>query len=281
MPLKKENIKLIQFFQDKIKNNESISIKDLDNLKIDKNIINQKFRNIILKKDFFGDWIIEIINPNLDLDGNSISNNKKLIARLKALWENNFKTIKFSELIEMNILPSEASLLICNFKLTNNSFLVSNGYYDISIIDKSKSIDGLFLDNAINTNSILDVLNHFTISSQELEKISELQLNKILEEHFKNYFQNVKKGGISDKGLIDLIIGDLVYGIELKLARELKDTAEADRAKGQIDKYMEKFGNNFMVIIAGSAAEKKEKTIQDLIKKIKNGKGAIYYLETN
>ena len=65
MPLKKENIKVIQFFQDKIKNNESISIKDLDNLKIDKNIINQKFRNIILKKDFFGDWIIEISNPDL------------------------------------------------------------------------------------------------------------------------------------------------------------------------------------------------------------------------
>jgi hypothetical protein len=281
MHLKKENIKVIQFFQDKIKNNKSISIKDLDNLQIDNNIINQKYRNIILKKDFFGDWVIEIINPDLDLDGNSISDNKKLISRLKALWENNIKAIKFSELIEMNILPSKASLLILNFKLTNNSFLVSNEYYDISIVDKSKSIDGLFLDNAINTDSILDVLKHFTISAQELAKISELQLNKILEEHFKNYFQNVKKGGASDKGLIDLIIGDLVYGIELKLARELKDTAESDRAKGQIDRYMDKFGNNFMVIIAGSDTEKKEKTIQDLIKKIKKNKGAIYYLETN
>ena len=133
----------------------------------------------------------------------------------------------------------------------------------------------------INTERILDVLKDFTINSKDLSKISELDLNKLLENHFKKYFENIKKGGTSDKGLIDLIVGDLKYGIELKLARELKKTTQADRALGQIDRYMEKFGANFMVVIAGNDDDKKEKSVQDLIKKIRSGKGTYYYLEAH
>jgi hypothetical protein len=278
----KENLTAIKFFQDKIKKEEnSIPTKELDKLKVDTSQSSQHFRNILLKKDFFGDWLIKVANENLDLDGTPIIDNKKLISRLKALWENDKKEMKFSELKDMNICTPATTLKIHNFKLINNSILFSSGYYDITLIDKNKNIDGLWLDKMINTERILDVLKDYTIKSKDLSKISELDLNKLLESHFKKYFENIKKGGTSDKGLIDLIIGDLVYGIELKLARELKKTTQADRAIGQIDRYMEKFGANFMVVIAGNEDDKKEKCVQELIKKIRNSKGTYYYLEAH
>jgi len=278
----KENLDAIKFFQDKIKKDEkSISTKELAKLNVDESQANHQFRNIQLKKDFFGDWSIKVIDELADLDGNTIAENKKLISRLKALWENDKKEVKFSELKDMNIYTSAASLKILNFKLTNNSFLISTGYYDISLIDKNKNIDGHWLDKIISTDKILDVLKDFNIESKDLSNISELDLNKLLETHFKKYFENIKKGGTSDKGLIDLIVGDMIYGIELKLARELKKTTQADRAIGQIDRYMEKFGEKFMVVIAGNEDDKKEKCVQELIKKIKASKGTYYYLEAH
>jgi hypothetical protein len=48
-----------------------------------------------------------------------------------------------------------------------------------------------------------------------------------------------------------------------------------------LDIYMQLFKNNFMVIIAGSADDKKEKYVQDLIKKVKDSMGSHYYLEAH
>jgi hypothetical protein len=282
MSKEKENLIAIKYFQDKYKKSETTILeKEIAKVGVDASISNQEFRNILLKKDFFGSWVLKLIDSSQDLDGKPISENKKLITRLKALWENNKKEIKFSELRDMNIDTPLTTLKIQNFKLSNNSLLISTGYYDITLVDKSKNIDGLWVDSMINTERILDVLKDFNIEAKDLSKISELDLNKLLETHFKKYFENVKKGGTSDKGLIDLILGDLIYGIELKLARELKKTTQADRALGQIDRYMEKFNSKFMVIIAGDEDDKKQKSVQDLIKKIRSSKGTYYYLEGN
>lgn len=278
----KENLTVINFFQDKIKKSErNISLKDLTKLSIDTSQATQHYRNITLKKDFLGDWFIKVTNDANDLDDNPIAQNKKLITRLKALWENGKKEIKVKELKEMNICTPATSIKIQNFKLTDNSLFLSAESYDITLIDKNKNIDGLWLDNMVSTERILDVLKDFNITSKELSKISELDLNKLLETHFKKYFENIKKSGTSDKGLIDLIVGDMLYALELKLAKELKKTTQADRALGQIDRYMERFGANFMVIIAGDADTKKEKSVQDLIKKIRSSKGSFYYLESH
>jgi hypothetical protein len=48
-----------------------------------------------------------------------------------------------------------------------------------------------------------------------------------------------------------------------------------------LDIYMQLFKNNFMVIIAGSAEDKKEKYVQDLIKKVIDSMGSHYYLEAH
>jgi hypothetical protein len=279
----KENLTAVKFLQDKIKKGDSsISTKELDKISVDKCQLNQQFRNILLKKDFLGDWVIKLIDENSDLDGIPIVENKKLITRLKALWGNGIKEMKFSELMSMNIFPPATSLKILNFKLTNNPFLLfKTDYCDITLIDESKNIDGHWLDSMISKARILEVLKEFNIKSKDLTEISELDLNKLLETHFKKYFENLKRGGASNKGLIDLIIGNSVYGIELKLARELKKTTQADRALGQIHRYTDQFGTKFMVIIAGNEEDMREKCVQELIEKIKKRKCAYYYLGSN
>lgn len=143
MATAKENITAVKFLQDKFKAGEKvISSKDLDKIGIEKSQSSQQFRNIQLKKDFFGEWAIKLVDDTADLDGTPIAENKKLISRLKALWENDKKEMKYSELKDMNICTPATSLKILNFKLTDNSFLVSSGYYDITLIDNKKILMG-------------------------------------------------------------------------------------------------------------------------------------------
>jgi hypothetical protein len=274
----KQNSKALKLFQEMIISGKRNVSKDiLKSLEIDFSNSNQEFGNIILKKDFFGDWSLSVKNTLHDLDDNPLSDNKKLIQIIKAHYENN-KYLKFQELLNLNIWIPATVIKIGNFVLETNPMF---NVYAIGLIDKNKNIDNLWIDKAINQDRVLSVLNMFSITKTELDQMKELSLNKLLESHFKLYFATVKKGGTSNKGLIDLILGDNCFGIELKLARELKKTDQADRAKGQIDRYKEEFKDNFMIVIAGSSEEKKEKNIQDLIKKIKETYTSYYYIEVH
>lgn len=275
----KQNLKALKTFQEMIiKGKTNIKLDLLKNLEIDESISSQEFGNIILKKDFWGDWVISIKNELNDLDGNPISENKKLIQIIKAHYENG-KSIKFQEFWNLNIWTPKQTLNISNFRL--DSFLSLNSSYTIELIDSNKNVDNLWIDKAINSDRIFEVINKFNVTKNELETMKELDLNKLLENHFKHYFALVKKGGTSNKGLIDLILGDSIYGIELKLARELKKSDQADRANGQIERYKEQFKNNFMMLITGTSEEKKDKSVQNLLKKLKDTKTAYYYLEAH
>ncbi|MDD5571833.1 MAG: hypothetical protein PHD97_11855 [Bacteroidales bacterium] len=274
-----QNTKALKTFQEMmISRKTTVSRNVLKSLDIDTSNSTQEFGNILLKKDFFGDWSLSIKNDLNDLDGNPISENKKLIQIIKAHYENK-KNLKFQELHNLNIWTPKTNIKIGNFVI--DSFLSLNSSYTIELIDKNKNVDNLWIDKAINSDRIFSVINLFNISKSELDKMKELDLNKLLEDHFKLYFATVKKGGTSNKGLIDLILGDNVFGIELKLARELKNTGKAFLAIGQIDHYKEEFKNNFMMVIAGSTDEKKEKSVQDLIKKLKETNTSYYYMEAH
>lgn len=275
----KQNLKALKTFQEMIISGKTSVKKDLlKSLEIDTSISPQEFGNIVLEKDFWGEWTLSIINDLNDLDGNPISENKKLVQIIKAHYENG-KNIKYQEFWNLNIWTPKQTLKIGNFRL--NCFLSLNSSYTIELIDSNKNVDNLWIDKAINSDRIFQVINKFDVSKKELESMKELDLNKLLENHFKHYFATVKKGGTSNKGLIDLILGDNVYGIELKLARELKKTDQADRAKGQIERYKEEFRNNFMMLIAGTSEEKKEKSVQDLIKKLKETETSYYFIEAH
>lgn len=279
MAKSKQNLKALKTFQQMIISGKSqVKVDLLKSLEIDTTNSPQEFGNIMLKKDFFGDWVLSVINELNDLDGNPITENKKLLQIVKAHYENG-KSIKFQEFWNLNIWTPKQTILIGNFRL--NSFLSLNSSYTIELIDSNKNVDNLWIDEAINIDRIFQVINLFDISQKILNSIKELELNKLLENHFKQYFATVKKGGSSNKGLIDLILGDNTFGIELKLARELRKTDQADRAKGQVDRYKEEFRNNFMILIAGAPEEKREKSVQDFINKLKESRTSFYFIEAH
>ncbi len=272
----KENLKLIKHFQERIKNKTTSPTKDeLIAIGIDVSISTHEFRNIALSKGFFGDWTVTVKNELNDLDDFPISENKKLLQIIKAHYENKKTEIKFDELKALNIYTTKSELKIGNFKL--NGFLMTTKY-NIEIIDSTKNSDGLWIDSVINKDKVMEVLHKFSITKKGLTQMKEVDLNKKLEEHFKLYFAIVKKGGSSNKGLIDLILGDNKFAIELKLGRELKKSDQADRARGQVDRYKEEFKNNFMFLIAGTDEDKTEKSVQDVIKKLKDTNTLYYYL---
>jgi len=65
------------------------------------------------------------------------------------------------------------------------------------------------------------LLQKFDISNSDLEKLSEVKFNALLEKHFKEYIENVRKSDITNQGFIDLNIANRIL-IEIKLSRELK-----------------------------------------------------------
>jgi hypothetical protein len=280
---KKENLKVIKALQNLLLTDHKVDEKALQLIGIDTSLKSQEFRNLRVKNDFWSGITVEPIDNLKDLDGNLICENKKLITRVKNLFENGVKKIKTKELADLNIWNPAKDIVIGNLRLKNQSdFLVSLDYYFIEIVDSKKNIDGLWTDNVITTDRILDILKKYTLSAKKLASMNELDLNKELEVLFKQYFETVKKGGRSNQGDIDLIIGsNQNYGIELKLAREISKAAASQKAIGQIEQYTKQFKGNFMLIVAGKTSEKNEKSVADVVKKAKSCQCTYYYIDAD
>lgn len=279
----KENVKLIKELQKLLLSNKKADEKALQSIGIDTSLKTQEFKNVKITNDFWNGLTVSVIDNLKDLDGNPIADNKKLVLRAKNLLENGTKKIKVTELSDLNIWNPAKEIILGNIRLKNYSdFLISYDYYEIQIIDEKKNIDGLWLDNVITTDRILDVLHKFDLTAKELAKMKELDLNKELEVHFKKYFETVKKGGRSNQGDIDLILGsNHNYGIELKLAKELTKASASQKAIGQIELYTRQFKGNFMLIVAGLASDKNDKAVSEVVKKAKDCKSTYYYLEAH
>jgi len=279
----KENTKLIKSLQTLLLSNKKADEKALQAIGIDTSIKTQEFRNVKISNDFWNGLTVRVIDNQKDLDGNLISGNKKLITRIKNLWENGNKKIKIADLSELNIWNPAKDIVIGNLRLKNMSdILFSNDYYEIQIIDEKKNIDGLWLDNVITTDRILDVLKKYELTASRLKAMKELDLNKDLEILLREHFETVKKGGRSNQGDIDIIIGsNHNYGIELKLARELTKVSASQKAIGQIELYTRQFKGNFMLIVAGRLSEKNDKSVAEVVRKAKECKCTYYYIDAD
>lgn len=279
----KENTKLVKDLQALLLSNRKVDEKALQSINIDTTLKTQEYRNVKITNDFWNGLTVSVIDNLKDLDGNPISENKKLILRVKNLFENGTNKIKVKELSDLNIWNPAKEIVLGNLRLKNFSdFLISYDYYEIQVIDNKKNIDGLWLDSVITTDRILDVMHKFDFTERQYSRLTEVELNKELELHFKKYFETVKKGGRSNQGDIDLILGSgHNYGIELKLAKAVKNIKKAQEAMGQIEMYTRQFKGNFMLIIAGLSSEKSEKAISELVRKAKDCKSNYYYLEAH
>lgn len=279
----KENTKLIKELQAFLLSNKKADEDAIKSLGIDTSIKSQEFRNVKITNDFWNGLSVDLIDNLKDLDGIPIHENKKLVSRVKNLMENGTKKIKVTELAEFNIWNPSKDIVLGNLRLKNYSdFLFTKDHYEIEIIDQKKNIDGLWLDNVITTDRILDVLKLYDLTSRRLANMKELDLNKELELLFKNHFVNVKKGGRSNQSDIDIILGsNHNYGIELKLAREIAKAGASQKAIGQIEQYTKQFKGNFMLIVAGLKSEKNEKGVSDVVHKAKDCKCTYYYIEAH
>ena len=260
----------------------------LEEIGIDISKGSQKFGNVEISNSFFGGLEIDIMDSKKDLDGNPLSNNKELLQKIKNTLNNGSNEINQEELKEYGVFEIEDELVIGNVKLYDqkianfiNSLISSTKTYTIELINEDKNAGGLWKDDLINKKNVLKVLHSFKIEKDEFDELTEVQLNKKLEQHFRESFENVKKGGRSLKGDIDLLLGsNYEYGIELKLANKLLSSASCDRAVGQIENYTKDFNKgNFMLVIAGDSQYEYEKNVKRVIAKAKDCNCDLYYLK--
>ncbi|HEV8283266.1 MAG TPA: hypothetical protein VGQ09_03090 [Chitinophagaceae bacterium] len=281
-----ENDKLIKDLHALLLSGKEVNKNALKNIGIETTLKTQQFRNVKITNDFLNGLTVSVLDNQKDLDGNLISENKKLISRVKNLFENGTKKINTSELTELNIWDPAKEIILGNLMLSSPDFLdslfSSSNYYNIQLIDENKNIDGLWIDSVITKDKILEVLHKFDLTIKQLSQMKEMDINKELELHFKKYFETVKKGGRSNQGDIDLILGSKHnYGIELKLAKELSKASASQKAIGQIELYTRQFKGNFMLIVIGLSTEKNEKSVAEVVRKAKDCKCTYYYLEAN
>jgi hypothetical protein len=265
-----------------------VTVKDLDEIGIDTSKSNQVIGNVEISNSFIWGPKIKVIDPKKDLECNLLSKNKDLLQKIKNTTYNGKYEINQDELREYGVFSIEDELIIDNVKLYDepisnliSSFVSNVKTYKIELVDGDKNAGGQWKDDLINKKNVLKVLNSFKIEKNEFDELTEVQLNKKLEDHFRKYFENVKKGGRALKGEIDLLLGSkLDYGIELKLAKKLLSSSSCDRAVGQIENYTEEFdGGNFMLVIAGDSEYEYEKNIKRVQTKAKDCDCDYYYLK--
>jgi hypothetical protein len=261
-PKVKENVKGIKALQERlIQKKKEIMKSELETLGFDTSLKNFEVRNIKIEKDlFFNTYFLSAIDKNKDLDGCLISQNTSLLHRIHVLWEAGKKEFPFSELHALNILPLVDEIKIGNILLSN--YLGIDKSYDISLINKEKNIDNKWLDRSVTMTRVLDVLMDFKYDNKMLE-LAEVPLNKVLETYFKEHFESVKKSDASNKGLIDLSIGNGAnkIAIELKLSRKLKQANDSQKCRGQIEDYYNQFGKNLILVVAGLKNEMDDKYV--------------------
>lgn len=277
----KENIAAAKYLQQLLtQGNKSYSKSDIEKGGLDSSLKRFEIGNIKIEKDsLFGLYSISVIDNKNDIYGNPISENSDFIHKVRSLWDVGKKEIPFSDVFKFDIFTTASEIRIGNILLSN--YLGFSKSYEISLIDKERNIDNKWLDNAVNMNRVMDALLKFHYD-EKLLALAEVPLNKEIEKYFKEHFESVKKSDTSNRGLIDLTIGNekSKIAIELKLSRKLKLANESQKCRGQIEDYKKQFGSNLILVIAGEKTDRQEKYLQECVKKAESLGIKCFFMES-
>jgi len=273
----KEIVKTIQeWWKEGIK---GLKTKTVEKFGFDTSLQKIEFGNFLLIKDnLFGGYDLKIKDKDKDLDNLPYNNNKNSFMHLEALFKQNIPEIHSDELKSFNINTRISPIIIRNIKLTQSGL---SQRYKIELNDIEKGPDEKWLDKSIDFKKILICLHEYKFTLKKYNEFSEVNLNSELETHFKHYFERVAKSVGKQKGLFDIVLGDMMFVIELKLASSLKKTGERQRASGQVKQYITEFNSrNFLFLVAGDKSDKQDKNVKSLeFEILKEFKCYYYYLE--
>ena len=145
--------------------------------------------------------------------------------------------------------------------------------------------DGRVPDNAANVEQIIKVVKEFKpirenrLKDGYTEKSIENQLVKFLKD---KYVSITQQHGIESKNArsIDIDVANGVAGLELKLAKNCKKTAELDRLYGQLEAYRKtKYRNdNLVLVVVGTKEESYDTILQDVQQICKKCKAWYLYI---
>ena len=245
-----------------------------------------KIGNFKLTKGFlFGDFDIEIIDKNRDLNNDLIQDNKSAKSYLQALIRQGITEVSSKELKGFNLNTRLSQMIFENISISKFEYItgISSDTYSISLVNKERGIENKIRGEKIDFKKVLQVLDSYKLTKKKLAENTEVQLNKELEEHFRNHIESAQRSSGNLRGAFDLELGKMHFVIEIKLAASLKKTSERDRASGQAKRYLQDFKkNNFLMLVIGEMADRADKNVISLEQEIKNDyKCYFHFLEAN
>ena len=286
----KENIKIIDKVQSVFAKAQTsgttakIHLEDLKKLGLKEDEKKMIFRNLKLKDDLLfsgGKVSINLINKNLDWDGNELKKHPELIRIVRDKIKHNENNISNGELSKLKItLPS--SIKFGNINITRSAFGTG---YNFHLISSKKDYQNKLLPIYINEKIVKTSLRGFNIDIKWYKENNEPALNKRMVAYLQEEFSEIKSEiAVEDKktgGKLDIVFGDKEFILELKLARQLFKGKKLDDLIGQMDRYIEfgGFGSKkFMVVVIGTDDECDDPDYERLLKRCKKDNCHFHYV---
>lgn len=235
--------------------------------------------NLSIKKGLLGGYNLTLINSKKDLDGILFSEKTDLLRKLISKWDNGTKSISFDEMKKLNIYTPDTTIKVGNFIL--ESGFLSGSKYEIRLRDTKKDSLGRWIDSEVTISRIITEIKKL---EEELKVVkTEKALQKLIYNHLNKAFHSVStEVSIGDLKTtkIDIEVGKKI-GIELKMAKGLKKSAEFQRTIGQIThEYPKKYEKEKLVlIVGGEKGLRASREIKEISGVVKKQKSYFYYLE--
>ncbi len=191
------------------------------------------------------------------------------------MYQSGIVELSFEEAENMGFTVGDHIFIEPNLQLEKQVYFKA---YTIKLSDKKKDFEGRWLDQYIDFKKTIIAVQDFKISKKNLTDAKEVNLNKSLEMHLKKYFVNAHMSSGKQRSYFDLVIGNMNYVIEIKLAKALKKTGQMQKAIGQIDGYIEEVKNNKLILLViGEKIDRQDRNILYIKNDVENKKDCKFY----